>query len=316
MRREPAGRRPSFRRIAILLVSCGAPFFAQGTARALPSEGVQWLPGDAREVSRSSSASRDTAALEAIVAPRFSVTLGTELGLVAWHRSGLSLRGGALALFGLESQTRSRQLFPAPGGDSNLWRGILGYELSLSFDRIARLALGQHGGLEIALGYYHESDHHTASNDPVTPGLGPDHPELRGRPQIGNSLAADFASRFQAGSLELILRQQSKLFVNGPATDTTPFRAGTAQELVLQLHQLLPGVTPFWSSAAEVLLAKGRAATRDFRTLLGVSLPGVTGELRLYASFDAGAEKGLLITERQNALGAGFRYTPFAPEWP
>ncbi len=193
----------------------------------------------------------------------------------------------------------------------------MGYELALSFDRLAKLALGKHGGLEVALGYYHESDHHTASNEPVTPGLGPDHPELRGRPQIGNSLAVDFASRFQAGSLwRLILRQQSKLFVNGPATATTPFRAGTAQELVLQLHQLLPGVTPFWSSTAELLLAKGRAGPRDFRTLLGVSLPGVTGELRLYASFDAGAEKGLLITERENALGAGFRYTPFAPEWP
>lgn len=299
-----------------MLVSCGVPCFAAGTARALPSNGVQWLPGDAREVSRGSSASRDTAAVEAIVAPRFSVTLGSELGLVAWHESGLTLRCGALALFGLESQTRSKRLFPAPGGDSNLWRGILGYELALSFDRVARLALGEHGGLEVALGYYHESDHHTASNDPITPGLAPDHPDLRGRPQIGNSLSVDFASRIQTGSLEVILRQQAKLFVNGQATETKPFQAGTAQELVFQLHQVLPGVTPFWSSVAEVLLAKGRAATRDFRTLLGVSLPGVRGELRLYASFDAGAERGLLITEHQNALGAGFRYAPFAPEWP
>ena len=293
-----------------------AYLWAPSSAQAGPGDGLEWLPGDAREVSRSSSASRDTAAVEAIVAPRFSVTLGTELGLVAWHESGLTLRGGALALFGLESQTRSKQLLPAPGGDSNLWRGILGYELALSFDRFAQLALGKHGGLEVALGYYHESDHHTASNDPITPGLVPDHPDLRGRPQIGNSLSADFASRVQAGSLEVVLRHQSKLFVNGPATETTPFQAGIAQELVLQLHQALPGVTPFWSSVVEVLLAKGRAAPRDFRTLLGVSLPGVKGELRLYASFDTGAEKGLLISERQTALGAGFRYTPFASEWP
>jgi len=316
LKRVRAGRGPSLCRFAVALLIAAPHLLVPSRARALPNDGLRWLPGDAREVSHSSSASRDTAAVEAIVAPRFSVTLGSELGLVAWRESGLTLRVGALALFGLESRTRSKRLLPAPGGDSDLWRGILGYELALSFDRVARLALGEHGGLEVALGYYHESDHHTASNDPVTPGLGPDHPDLRGRPQIGNSLSADFASRIQAGSLELILRHQSKLFVNGTATASTPFQAGTAQELVLQLHQAVRGVTPFWSGAAEVLLAKGRAATRDFRTLLGVSLPGVRGELRLYASFDAGAEKGLLITEQQTALGAGFRYTPFAPEWP
>jgi len=80
-----------------------------------------------------------------------------------------------------------------------------------------------------------------------------------------------------------------------------------APDLAPRPARLLEGQTGFEA---------GRAATRDLRTLLGVSLPGVKGELRLYASFDAGAEKGLLITEQQTALGAGFRYTPFAPEWP
>jgi hypothetical protein len=254
--------------------------------------------------------------VEAIVAPRFSVTLGSELGLVAWHVPDVTLRAGALALFGLESLTASRRLFPAPGGDSKLWRGILAYELSLSFDRIARL-LGRHGGLELSLGYYHESEHHTASNDPVTPGVGPDDPDLRGRPQLGNSLSLDVASRFEPrGGLETILRQQAKLFVNGTAQASEPFRAGTSTELTLQVHELLDGITPFWSTAAELLLAQGRAPARSLRTLLGVALPGSKGELRLYASFDEGAEKGLLMSQRQAALGAGFRYTPFSPAWP
>ncbi len=288
---------------------------ASSASAAEPTE-FRWLPGDAREVSHSSSASRDTAALEAIVAPRFSVTLGSEFGLVAWQPKGVTLRIGALALFGLESHTRSSRLLPAPGGDSDLWRGILGYELALSFDRLATDAFGARGALEVALGYYHESDHHTASNEPVVPGATPDHLELRGRPQIGNFIAADVAVRFQVHSLELILRQQSKLFVNGTASPATPFRAGTGNELVFQLHCVLPAVTPFWSTAAEVLIAKDGPAARYFRSLVGISLPGRHGELRLYVSYDVGAEKGLLIPEHQNALGGGLRYTPFEPVWP
>lgn len=81
---------------------------------------VEWLPGDARQVTRSTSASRDMAASEAIVAPRFSVTLGSEFGLIAWRTADFTLRVGALALFGLESRTKSRRLLPAPGGDSDL----------------------------------------------------------------------------------------------------------------------------------------------------------------------------------------------------
>lgn len=298
--------------VALALLGLLLPF----PARAAKPSAVEWLPGDAREISRSSSASRDTAAFEAIVAPRFSVTLGTELGLLAWRPSGVALRAGVLALFGLESREKSRQLLPAPGGDSDLWRGILAYELSLSLERLAASTLGEHGALEVALGYYHESDHHTASNAPVGSGTLPDHPDLRGRPQIGNFLAADLALRCGLGPLELLLRHQSKLFVNGGASSVSPFRGGTGDEFVLQMHGLVSGVTPFWSTAAEVLIAKERAPARYFRSLLGLSLPGRVGELRLYASYDAGAQKGLLIPEREHALGAGFRYTPFSTNWP
>jgi hypothetical protein len=285
-------------------------------AHAAEPSALEWLPGDAREISRSSSASRDTAAFEAIVAPRFSVTLGTELGLVAWRPSGIAVRAGVLSLFGLESRAKSQQLLPAPGGDSDLWRGMLAYELSLSLERFAASALGKHGALELALGYYHESDHHTASNAPVVSGTLPDHPDLRGRPQIGNFLAADLATRCGLGPLEVVLRHQSKLFVNGGASSVSPFRGGTGDELVLQMHRILPGVTPFWSTAAEVLIARERAPARYFRSLLGVGLPGRVGKLWLYASYDAGAQKGLLIPERERALGAGLRYTPFGTDWP
>ncbi len=302
-------------------LTCAFGVFALASFRALPAradsaEGFQWLPGDAREVSRASSASRDTAALEAILAPRFAVTLGTELGLLAWHSSGVTLRAGALALFGLESQTPSRRLFPAPGGDSNLWRGILSYELALSFDRAARQALGEHGALELTLGYYHESDHHTASNQVAVPGSLPDGPDLRGRPQIGNYLAADFAARLPFELVEVVLRHQSKLFENGTASANTPFLAGTGEECVVQVHGLSSGLTPFSATSTAVLIAKARSPVRYFRSLLGVSLPGVSGELRVYASYDDGAGQGLLITEHEQAFGAGLRYTPFRSRWP
>ncbi len=306
-------RRARWAALVAALLVFGA--LASHCARASAAD-LDWLPGDAREISRFSSASRDTATTEAIVAPRFSVTLGTEFGLLAWRPSPLALRAGVVAMFGLESRTRSKRLFPAPGGDSKLWRGILGYEVAVSFEQLAKQALGEHGGLEAALGYYHESDHHTASNDPVQPGAQPEDSELDARPQVGNYLAADLAARFRIHPVELVLRHQSKLFVNGRANAAAPFRFGTGDELVLQLHGVLPGVTPFWSTAAEVLVADQRDPSGFFRTLLGVALPGLKGELRIYASYDAGAQRGLLLVERQNAFGLGLRYSPFASDWP
>jgi hypothetical protein len=302
-------------RILPLLV-CGWTALWSSEAHADPSSELAWLPGDARHISRFSSASRDTATSEVIILPRFSVTLGSEFGLCAWHRPDFTLRAGVFALFGLESRTRSKRLFPAPGGDSNLWRGILGYEFAVSFDRLASEALGRQGALEVALGYYHESDHHTASNTPVEAGAEPDNPDLRDRPQVGNYLAADFAARFRVHALELVLRHQSKLFVNGHATRSAPFRAGTGDELVLQLREVSPSVIPFWSTSVEILLGKDRAPSRYFRSLLGVALPGRQGELRIYASYDTGAQRGLLIPEQQTAFGLGLRYSPFGSDSP
>jgi len=277
-----------------------------------PGAAWQWLPGDAREISHANSASRDTAALEAIVAPRFSVTLGSELGIVSFRGAGSTWRLGALAFFGLESRTRSRRLFPAPGGDSDLWRGLLAYELACSFDEFAQRHLGERGALELSLGYYHESDHHTAS--PGVPATSADELLVR-HSQIGNFVAADLGLRFARYGLVFVLRQQAKLFRNG--TDASaPFRAGTAGEFVLELPALSRAAVPFWSNFGEVLLEPGHASTRSFRSLLGVGLPGRAGAVRVYASFDDGAGKGLLIRDHERALGLGFRFTPFDGQAP
>jgi len=283
-------------------------------AHAESSGGASWLPGEARQITRSSSASRDTAAFDAIVYPRFAVTLGSEFGLLAWSTPQVTWRVGALALFGLESRTKSQRLFPAPGGDSNLWRGILGYELACSFDALAR-GLGEHGAIEAAAGYYHESEHHTASNDPVTPTSSPDGADLRARPQIGNYLAIDWATRLPAGRFEFVLRDQAKWFVNGALSERSPFRAGTGAELVVQVHGLSPALLPFSATYAEALFAPRRSSAHFFRSLLGCAFPGKSGEFRLFASLSSGAGEGLLIPERQTALGGGLRFTPFTPEW-
>lgn len=129
-------------------------------------------------------------------------------------------------------------------------------------------------------------------------------------------MAVDLAARFRARNLEIVLRHQSKLFVNSAGSSDTPFRAGTGDELTLQLHEVLQSTVPFLSTAAEVLIATGRPERRSVRSICGPAFPGHLGELRIYASFDAGAEKGLLISEQQRARGAGLRYTPFSSESP
>ncbi len=268
------------------------------------------LPGDARAISHATSASRDTALLEAIVAPRLSVTLGSEFGLFALTRRNLSMRMGLFALLGIESRTPTTQFFPAPGGDSSLWRGLLGYELTFSALELARSLLGERGGAELALGYYHESDHHTAGNDPVEPGDKPEHPGLRGRPQIGNFVMADLALRGEVAKLGWMVREQNKLFTNGAVDAQEPYRFGIGGDLLVRgLHH--PMFQPFSATFAEVLSSSLRKDARSLRSLLGVAIVGEYGELSAYLSFETGAQKGLLLIEERTAFGGGLRYSPF-----
>jgi hypothetical protein len=270
----------------------------------------RWLPGDARQISHASSASRDTALLEGILYPRISVTLGSEFGLLRYRAGPVSLRLGLFALFNLESRTKAKHFFPAPGGDSDLWRGVLGYELTCAFERFAQRHMGEAGALELALGYYHESEHHSAGNNRPLPGDGPDHPELRGRPQLNNFVMADVAARNMWAKFELVGRIQGKAFANGPATPHEPFRIGVGGDLIVRARHL-SWLQPFSANFLELLISPVRRDANTFRSLLGVAFPGVFGELSLYLSLTTGAGKGLLIPVNDTDFGGGLRYSPF-----
>lgn len=313
----------ALRRVAALVVFALAMLAARpsASAQAVPPQSVpaagepeptwELLAGDAREITHATSASRDTALLEAIVAPRLSVTLGGEFAMLAYRPGPVSLRAGLFALFSLESRTPTTQLFPAPGGDSDLWRGILGYELTCVFDRFAQRHLGDRGALELAFGYYHESEHHSASNHPVKPGEGPDHPELRGRPQISNFVMADLALRkVFFGELELVVREQNKLFTNGKPDAHEPFEYGFGGDLIVR-YRHYTWMQPFSATFAELLTSPVLRDARSVRSLLGVAFPGRFGEVSVYTSIDAGAQKGLLIPVERTGFGGGVRYSPF-----
>lgn len=272
-------------------------------------ERVRFLPGDAREITHATSASRDTAVLESVLYPRISVTFGTEFGIVRYRPGPVSLRLGMFALFNLESRTKAKHFFPAPGGDSDLWRGILGYELTCSLDKLAR-QLGERGGLELALGYYHESEHHSASNGVLPEGSPPDHPELRGLPQMNNYVMLDAAARSMWRKIELVGRVQSKLFLNGPETQREPFSYGLGGDLIIRARHL-ESVQPFWANFGEILSSPVQRDANTWRSLLGVAFPGWIGELSLYLSLTVGAGKGMLIPVHDTDFGGGLKYSPF-----
>jgi hypothetical protein len=302
--------------ICVLLVGCAwsssvRPIRAQAPAPE-PVERFAWLPGDARQISHASSASRDTALLEGILYPRISVTLGTEFGLLRYRAGPVSLRPGLFALFNLESRTKATHFFPAPGGDSDLWRGILGYQFSCAFDRFAERFMGEAGALELTLAYFHESEHHSAGNNRAEPGDGPDHPELRGRPQLNNFVMGDLAARTTLAKIELVGRFQSKIFTNGEPTPHEPFRFGVGGDLIVRARHL-SWLQPFSANFFELLGSPVRRDASTFRSLLGIAFPGVFGELSVYLSLTTGAGKGLLIPVNDTDFGGGLRYSPFRP---
>lgn len=269
-----------------------------------------WLPGDARAITHATSASRDTALLDVIAYPRISVTLGGEFGLARVKKRGVSFAPGIFALFNLESRTKAKQLFPAPGGDSDLWRGILAYELTCAFEDVAERVLGERGGLELALGYYHESEHHSASNHRVQPGQLPDHPELRGRPQISDFFMLDGAVRGMWKKFEVVTRLQGKVFSNGPVSQHEPYRFAIGGDLLLRSRHH-PRFQPFSASFGEVVHSSIARDANNLRSLLGVAIPGAFGELSLYLSLSTGAGKGLLLPVHDTDVGLGLKYSPF-----
>ncbi len=268
---------------------------------------VTWMPGESREVSRATSASRDVPVSDLVFAPRVGAKGAADFAFLALRAGGVALRPGFDAFFALEhANVGVAGPLPLPGEGKGpmLWRGLFRASLALSAERLARKWLGPGGAVEITAAAGHESDH-------VTGGSFDDAPEpgdiLDGGG--GNFVVYDAAMRaFLVPRLEAWARVGDRIYWAGPILHAPGAEAG------LRWH-LLPHVEPVLSLFGEALLVDHDLnAARDgglAALLAGVALPGALGELIPYTAVDVGNGKGLLINRREIDASIGVRYAPF-----
>jgi hypothetical protein len=254
----------------------------------------QWLPGPAREIPRTTSASRDTPLFEFAFGPRSQASIGAEFGLVALRWPSASFRFAGHGMIALEN-AKDEAIFPP----HELWRGLVGVSFSLSANALARRWFGQGAALEGSILLGHESDHEDDFHEL---------PEADHFPSGGGDfIAPDIAVRIPAGRpLVLTVRLQDRAFLRGDILNSPGF------DLALRLR-LWPSVQPFVAVFAEQLHARDWFVRSSFsaRALAGIAFPGKIGEVAPFLSFDAGAGKGLLINRREARLSVGVRYAFF-----
>jgi hypothetical protein len=286
----------------------------EGTARA----DVTWLPGPPRAIPRSASASRDTPVLEYAYGPRAQASIGAEPGLLAIDHGDFVTRVGLYAMVGLENATDTRA-FP-PG---ELWRGLVGASVAWDLPNAAKAWLVPGADLEVALVVGHESDHATVDSTarletpPATAipfGAG------------GDFVAPDVAVRLPAGPLVLTARLQDRVYFNafplvvGDRASSDGIAAGLHEGLaqaagadLIARWRLSSWAQPQLALFGEHLFAREPSVDDGgfFRAMLGLALPGWSGELLPFGSFDTGNGKGLLVDRRETRLSIGVRYAAF-----
>ena len=263
---------------------------AQAEAPLAP---LGWLPGAARAVPRTSSASRDTPVCEYAYGPRAQGELGGELGLFGTRGRYVSFRLGGYAMIALENVSET-QPFPR-----EYWRGLVGLSGSLSLDALARATLGRNSAVELTLVLGHESSHRTDQPSPF------DTLTFATRGQL-NFASLDAAARFPLGGWgEAAIRFTERLFVGSVFTHAPSF------DLDLR-WRALTWLQPAVALYGEHFFASEAVAEDCYfaRALVGVALPGRLGEMMPFISGDTGCGKGLLVTRREAHVGMGFRYTP------
>lgn len=257
--------------------------------------------GAAREISHSSSASRDTAALNLIAMPHRVLTGGGDFSVFHLRGGGVSLRLGAFAMLELESEGKTNGFNGFPVADIRFWRGVWGYSAAVSIDEISTRMLGPRGALEATLSFRHESEHYTGSNEG---GAGTDYGN---RPIIGDFAMLDLALRKAFGDLDLVLRVQHKFFL----PHRSGYSRGPGGDLGVQWRRWR-FVHPFTSIFAEYLV--GARATPDaylVRNLSGIVVPSKAGDIYLFVAADVGHRKGLAVFTEERTLGFGVRFAFF-----
>jgi hypothetical protein len=273
------------------------------TGEAADGDGVEiWFLGAAREISHSTSASRDTPAPTMTIAPRPILTGGADFSVFCLRWGGMTWRLGFLGMLELESETEIGGFNGSPVGDIHFWRGVYGYGLAFSPDRLAERWLGPGSALEITLSGRHESEHYTGSN------AGGDGIDYGDRPHIGNFVMPDLAMRWRVGPVDMILRLQHKFFLPGGSAYTH----GPGGDLIVR-WRLWEYIHPFLSVFGEYLLGTDVEPYGRFpdaylvRGLLGIIVPSGYGDLYVYLSGDVGHRKGLAVFTEEATLGFGIR---------
>jgi hypothetical protein len=303
------------KRLAVAAVLLVALVLSPAAARADST----WLPGTARAMPRSTSASRDAPVFEYAFGPRAQASIGAEPGLLLVRRDASNLRLGFYALFGLENAT-SHRVFP-PG---ELWRGLVGAQIAWELPRLARAWLVPGSDIEIALVLGHESDHATSASSSTLAPPGPLAIPFGGG---GEYLAPDVAVSLPAGRyVTLVMRLTDRIYFN-----ELPLFVGARVASDAVADGLHEGIA---NAASADLVATWRATSwaeprlavfgehlfaRDafvpdgafLRVMAGVVFPGRVGEIEPFASFDGGNGKGLLVQERELRFSVGVRYALF-----
>jgi hypothetical protein len=284
------------------------------------SEISRWnfFPGASREISHSSSASRDTPLLAMQMFPRLVRTAGGDFSVISFSATSITYRLGMQAMLDQESTIDSEFGGFFVKGDNKLWRGMYGFSLAFSFEKMANAWFGKNGALEFSILVRHESEHFTASNDEIT------EPEFRGVPHIGNFLMLDLAFRIPVGEFESEFRTQHKIFVD---EDAPNYAYGPGFDLNLRWKRF-GHIQPFTSTFFEYLFGNTFSARDDatanfgnlggkipdayfIRNLTGIVLDGVVGDLWVYTSFEVGHGKGLLVFQEDFRWGGGVRLAFF-----
>jgi hypothetical protein len=265
------------------------------------ADDLSWL-GPPRQISRASSASRDTPALNLMIAPRDVRTAGGELAIATVRGNARTWRFGFAGLLELESDGETTGLgnaFPAAQGNL-LWRGSYAYYAALSLDAAAaRWCDGC--AIELAAQYRHESQHYTGSNH------GDAGMDVTDQPFVGDDVIVDAAVAVDRPRWRVSARALAFVFV----PDRSSYRGGPG----LDLHarwKWRPRTHPFVSGYAEQLHGtelRGRRFADAYlvRAMAGVALASSYGDVMLYLAADVGNRKGIRGLTEEATLGFGIR---------
>lgn len=297
------------RAASVLAVACVC---ASGSARAdeLP-HGFSWLPGAARGVTRTTSASRDAPVLELAYGPRAQASLGVEPALFAVARDTHVWRVGVSALAALENRTSSGAFA------TELWRSRV--ELFAALALKAGPAFPRGTVFELSIGAGRErADHFGFAKPPPPPawampfGGGGDWFSFDAamRAPLGErvELSARWTERAYWAALVDLAGQRTAADTAASTLREGPSHVVSAEAAIR--WRALDGLHPTVAVYAEHAFARDdfTADTFFFRGIAGAALPGRRGELMPFASIDAGNGRGLLVDRRELRLSLGVRH--------